>query len=66
MDRFCRGHSRTAHDQLGLKDLSRLRSFAAKELALIRKYNGRIVHTELANFDGKSKQPVVVIYSVHK
>jgi hypothetical protein len=44
----------------------RSRSFAAKELALIRKYNGRIVHTELANFDGKSKQPVVVIYSVHK
>jgi hypothetical protein len=44
----------------------RSRSFAAKELALIRKYNGRVVHTELANFDGKSKQPVVVIYSVHK
>jgi hypothetical protein len=44
----------------------RSRSFAAKELALIRKYNGRVVHTELANFDGKSNQPVVVIYSVHK
>jgi hypothetical protein len=44
----------------------RSRSFATKELALIRKYNGRVVHTELANFDGKSNQPVVVIYSVHK
>lgn len=39
-------------------------TFAARELALIRKYHGRAVHTETATFDGKAKQPVVVIYEV--
>lgn len=39
-------------------------TFAAKELTLIRKYGGRAVHTELAAFDGKAIQPVVVIYEV--
>lgn len=39
-------------------------TFAAKELTLIRKYGGRVVHTELAAFDGKATQPVVVIYEV--
>jgi len=39
-------------------------TFAAKELTLIRKYGGRVVHTELAAFDGKAMQPVVVIYEV--
>ena len=38
--------------------------FAAKELALVRKYNGRVVHSESAAFDG-TPQPVVVIYQVH-
>ncbi len=39
-------------------------TFATKELGLIRKYSGRVVHTELATFDGKAMQPVVVIYEV--
>jgi hypothetical protein len=39
-------------------------TFAAKELTLIRKYGGRVVHTELAAFDGKARQLVVVIYEV--
>ena len=39
-------------------------SFAARELALVHKYNGRVVHTELATFDGLPQQPVVVIYEV--
>jgi hypothetical protein len=39
-------------------------TFAAKELDLIRKHGGRAIHTELAAFDGKAKQPVVVIYEV--
>lgn len=39
-------------------------AFAAKELALIRKFGGRPVHTELAAFDGKARQLVVVIYEV--
>jgi Dolichyl-phosphate-mannose-protein mannosyltransferase len=39
-------------------------SFAARELALIHKYHGRVVNTETATFDGKAKQPVVVIYEV--
>jgi hypothetical protein len=39
-------------------------TFAAKELTLIRKYNGRVVHTELATFDGQAQQPVIVIYEV--
>lgn len=39
-------------------------TFAAKELSLIRKYSGRAIHTELAAFDGRATQPVVVIYEV--
>ena len=38
--------------------------FAAKELALVRKFNGRVVHSESARFAG-ILQPVVVIYQVH-
>lgn len=40
-------------------------TFAARELALVRKFDGRVVHTELARFQGKADQPVVVIYEVH-
>jgi len=39
-------------------------TFAAHEMALIRRYHGQIVHTETAKFDSKAKQPVVVIYEV--
>ena len=41
-------------------------SFAARELAMVRKYAGRIVHTEYATFDGQPRQPVVVIYQVSR
>jgi asparagine N-glycosylation enzyme membrane subunit Stt3 len=39
-------------------------TFAAKVLALVRRYDGRVVHTELASFKGKPAQPVIVIYQV--
>lgn len=39
--------------------------FAAKELELVRRFNGRVVHTELGQLDGKDGQPVVVVYWVH-
>lgn len=39
-------------------------TFAAHEMALIRRYHGQMVHTETAKFDGKANQPVVVIYEV--
>jgi len=39
-------------------------TFAARELTLIRKHAGRVVHTELAAFDRKARQLVVVIYEV--
>ena len=39
-------------------------SFATKQLALVRKYGGRVVHTEYASFDGAAQQPVVVVYAV--
>jgi Dolichyl-phosphate-mannose-protein mannosyltransferase len=39
-------------------------TFAAKELNLIGKYGGRVVHTELATLGGQAMQPVVVIYEV--
>ncbi len=38
--------------------------FAAKQLALIRRYHGVVVHTETARFDGAT-QPVIVVYEVH-
>lgn len=38
--------------------------FAAKQQALIRKYNGVVVHTQSARLDGRD-QPVIVIYEVH-
>ncbi|MHB1802703.1 MAG: ArnT family glycosyltransferase, partial [Actinomycetes bacterium] len=40
-------------------------TFATRELGLIRKFDGRAVHTELASLDGKAPQPVIVIYLVH-
>jgi hypothetical protein len=40
-------------------------TFANKELALVGKYGGRVVHTELARFAGEAQQRVVVIYEVH-
>jgi hypothetical protein len=39
-------------------------TFAARELTLIRKHAGRVIHTELAAFDRKARQLVVVIYEV--
>lgn len=39
-------------------------TFATKELLLIRKFHGRVVHTELATFNGNAMEPVVVIYEV--
>ena len=33
---------------------------------MVRKYAGRIVHTEYAAFDEQPRQPVVVIYQVSR
>lgn len=43
---------------------SRSPTFAAKELALVRKYHGRVVHTEMVSLDGATERPAVVIYEV--
>ena len=39
-------------------------NFATKELALVRKYGGRAVHTETATIDGKAGQPVAIVYQL--
>ncbi len=37
-------------------------TFAATALTLVHRFDGRVVHMELASFRGKSAQPVIVIY----
>lgn len=39
-------------------------TFARKALNLAHRFHGRVVHVERATFDGKSNQPVIVIYQV--
>jgi hypothetical protein len=39
-------------------------TFAAKELELVRKYGGRVVHTERASYHGVADQQVVVVYEI--
>jgi hypothetical protein len=39
-------------------------TFAAKTLDLVHRFDGRVVHVELASFGGKPAQPVIVIYQV--
>ncbi len=41
-------------------------TFAARQLAMVAKFDGRVVHVELARFQGRAAQPVVVIYEVHQ
>ncbi len=43
---------------------SRSPTFAQKELALVRKHLGRVVHTESVSLDGTSTTSVVVIYEI--
>jgi hypothetical protein len=39
-------------------------TFAAQTLALVHRFDGRVVHVELASFRGKPAQPVIIIYRV--
>jgi hypothetical protein len=39
-------------------------TFAAKALALVRRFDGRVVHVEKAAFKSRRAQPVIVIYQV--
>ncbi|MBO0866904.1 MAG: glycosyltransferase family 39 protein, partial [Mycobacterium sp.] len=43
---------------------SRSPTFATKALALVRRFDGRTVYVGQASFQGKSAQPVIVIYQV--